>query len=181
MNEAVVIESYNEDWPAMFAELGFMMRSALGGTAVRIDHIGSTSVPGLDAKPILDVQISVSSFEPFGSIREPLEAIGFLYRADNPDLTKRYFRERPGQPRIHIHVRREGSWSQQFALLFRDYLRVHPDAREQYAELKRRLAKRYGADRQGYVDAKGPFIWTVMQQASDWSQAVGWTPGASDA
>lgn len=181
MNEAIKIEPYNEAWPAMFAELGLAMRSALGCTALRIDHIGSTSVPGLDAKPILDVQISVSSFEPFSSIREPLEAIGFLYRADNPDLTKRYFRERPGQRRTHTHVRREGSWSQQFALLFRDYLRVHPGERNEYADLKHRLAEQYGDDRHGYVDAKGPFIWTVMQQASAWSQTVGWTPGASDA
>jgi GrpB-like predicted nucleotidyltransferase (UPF0157 family) len=120
---------YDPEWSVSFAELGGRLRSALGKVALRIDHIGSTAVPGLAAKPIIDVQVSVASLEPIDPFRSPLEECGFVWRQDNPELTKRYFRERPGDPRTHIHVRRVGSFSEQFALLFRDYLRAHPDAR----------------------------------------------------
>jgi GrpB-like predicted nucleotidyltransferase (UPF0157 family) len=84
-------------------------------------------VPGLDAKPVIDIQISVASFEPLDDYRLPMEELGYVYRGDNPERTKRYFRESPGQRRTHIHVRRLGSWSEQFALLFRDYLRANPE------------------------------------------------------
>ena len=109
------------------------LRAALGGAALRIDHIGSTAVPGLAAKPVLDVQISVAAFEPLAAFRAPLEGLGYVYRAANPERTKRYFREPPGGRRTHLHVRLRGHWSEQFALLFRDYLRAHPAAAARYA------------------------------------------------
>src|SRR5262249_11057136 len=127
MVDAIRIVPYDPAWPERFRTLGAALREALGEVALRIDHIGSTSVPGLDAKPIVDIQISVASFEPLDSFRLPIEALGYVFRADNTDLAKRYFREPPGTPRTHIHVRRAGSWSEQFALLFRDYLRTHPE------------------------------------------------------
>jgi GrpB-like predicted nucleotidyltransferase (UPF0157 family) len=104
-----------------------------------------------------------------------------ISRAENPDLTKRYFREPPGERRTHIHVRRTGSWSEQVGLLFRDYLRAHPDDAAQYAELRRSLAATHRENRVEYTNAKAPFIWNVMMRANRWSQAVGWEPGPSDA
>jgi len=157
------------------------LREALGGLALRIDHIGSTSVPGLAAKPIIDIQVSVEAFELCDPLREPMERIGYIWRADNSDLTKRYFRESPGSPRTHVHVRIRGSWSEQFALLFRDYLRVHPEVADQYAAVKQDLARRHRNDRHGYIESKEPFIWRTMRQASTWSQEVGWRAGPSDA
>lgn len=181
MSDKIIIVPYNPEWPDLFRELGRSIRDALGDVAVRIDHIGSTAIPGLAAKPIIDIQISVRSFEPLDAFKEPLHRIGFQYIPDNPDLTKRYFREMPGSRRTHIHVRREGSWSEQFMLLFRDYLRCHPDDCREYANLKYDLAEKYRENRQGYVDAKGPFIWKMMQKANEWSQRTGWMPGESDA
>ncbi len=89
----------------------------------------------------------------------------------------------PGERRIHIHVRRAGSFSEQFALLFRDYLRTHSDIAEQYAQLKMNLAQKYNRveDRQAYTEAKEPFIWSVITQADAWAQLTGWFPGPSDA
>ncbi|MCC2685854.1 MAG: hypothetical protein K0R75_2753 [Paenibacillaceae bacterium] len=110
-----------------------------------------------------------------------LEQIGFLHRADNPDLTKRYFRESAGNRRVHIHVRELGSWSEQYALLFRDYLRSHPEDSVQYANEKYRLMERYQDEREKYVDGKSPIIWTIMEKASQWSQETGWKPGNTDA
>lgn len=181
MPEPVVIVAYDPAWPERFATLGGALREALGQVAVRIDHIGSTAVPGLAAKPVLDVQISVAAFDPLAAYAGPLAALGFAHRADNPDRTKRYFREAPGSPRTHIHVRRAGSWTEQQALLFRDYMRAHEYEARAYAELKRRLATLHRLDRHAYTEAKGDFIWAVLRRADAWSQATGWLPGPSDA
>ncbi|HYH11746.1 MAG TPA: GrpB family protein [Thermomicrobiales bacterium] len=180
-SDPVIVVPYSAEWPERFRALGGELRRALGDVAVRIDHIGSTSVPGLAAKPVIDIQVSVESLEPFEPIRRPLEGIGYIWRFDNPDLTKRYFRERPGTARTHIHVRRQGSWSEQVALLFRDYLRCHPDSAAEYASVKRSLAERYRYQRTSYVAAKEPFIWDILRAGSEWSQAVGWEPGKTDA
>jgi GrpB-like predicted nucleotidyltransferase (UPF0157 family) len=181
MIDPIVVVSYDLEWPRQFELLGRRLRAALGDQAIRIDHIGSTAVPNLAAKPVLDLQISVAALEPVDAYRPALEAAGFSWRPDNPDLTKRYFREQAGSPRTHIHVHRAGSWSEQFVLLFRDYLRAHPAEADAYARLKIELAQQYRDDRPAYVDAKSPFIWTIMQQASEWSQQTGWQPGPSDA
>ena len=176
-----MIVPYDAEWPILFALLGCALRTELGDVALRIDHIGSTSVPGLDAKPIIDVQVSVATFEPLDAYRGPLESLGYVFRADNTERTKRYFRESPGGRRTHIHVRRAGSFSEQFALLFRDYLRAHTEDTRRYAKLKYRLAEAYRHDRHEYTDAKIPHVWEIMAKADRWSQEVGWEPGPTDA
>jgi len=181
MADPVIIVPYDVEWPRLFSSLGKALRTALGETALRIDHIGSTAVPGLDAKPIIDVQISVADLEPLDAYRPSIEGLGFVWRADNPDRTQRYFRERPGARRTHIHVRRFGSWSEQVALLFRDYMRAHPVDAGRYGELKRGLAAAYRDDRLAYTESKSTFIWGIMAQADRWSQDTGWQPAPSDA
>jgi len=181
MPDPIVIVPYDPLWPEHFLELGTALRKVLGETALRIDHVGSTAIPGLDAKPIIDVQISVVSFEPLNAYRIPIESLGFVFRASNPDLTKRYFREGPGERRTHVHVRRVGSWAEQGALLFRDYMRTHEQDARRYAELKYDLAEKFRDDRPGYTTGKDPFIWEILSKADKWSQEIGWKPGTSDA
>ena len=180
MGAPIVIVPYDPGWPGMFAKQGASLRGALGDVALRIDHIGSTSIPGMDAKPIIDIQISVATLDPVDPFRIPLESLGYVWRSNNPELTKRYFREKPGERRTHIHVRKAGSFSQQFPLLFRDYMRAHPGEIRPYAEMKYRLAKEYGEDREGYTVAKGPFVWAVVRKADQWAQDTGWDLGPSD-
>ena len=180
MAKIVTIEPYNPAWPTLFHDLGRRLRAALGDVALRVDHIGSTSIPGLAAKPIIDIQISVRTFEPMELYLLPLERLGFVFRDKNPDLTKRYFRERPGERETHIHVRRAGSFSEQFALLFRDYMRTHPDDVKEYADLKTRLAEEYRHDGLGYTNAKHAFIWLTIAKAAQWAQDTGWGPSPSD-
>jgi GrpB-like predicted nucleotidyltransferase (UPF0157 family) len=172
----VLIVTYDPTWPRRFAALGGRLREALGPVAARIDHIGSTSVPGMAAKPIIDIQISVAAFDPLEVYADPLRSAGFVHRAGNTERTKRYFREAPGERRTHIHVRRAGSFSEQFALLFR----THPDDASGYAELKRRLADQYGYDRHGYTEAKVPHTWQLIRRADEWAQRTGWEPPPSD-
>jgi len=177
----VEIVPYTDEWPRRFRLLSGSMRAALGNTALRIDHIGSTSVPGLAAKPIVDMQISVADFEPLEAFRLPLEGLGYVFRADNPERTKRYFREPLGEPRTHIHVRQRGSWAELFALLYRDYMRSNADEAERYADIKRMLAEKHRNDQPAYTDAKEPYLWELMRRADRWSQDVGWQLGPSDA
>ncbi|WP_207632402.1 GrpB family protein [Occultella kanbiaonis] len=179
-DEASMIVDYDSRWPAEFAERARRLRTGLGDLAVRIDHIGSTAILGLAAKPILDVQISVTSLDPVDAYREQIEQCGFEWRCANPERTKRYFRELSGRRRTHIHVRRAGSFSEQFALLFRDYLRAHPERADEYMAEKRRLAPLLYVDRQQYVSAKEPFVWQTIRLADAWAQTMGWEPGASD-
>lgn len=179
--DPIVIVPYDTQWPERFAHLAKELRTALGEVALRIDHIGSTSIPSLAAKPVIDIQIAVADFEPLAAFRVPIEHLGYVFHPENPELTKRYFREPPGQPRTHIHVRRAGSFDQQLALLFRDFLRLHADVAAHYAALKTELAQHYRTDRDAYTEAKQPFIWQVIAQADIWAQCIGWQPGPSDA
>jgi GrpB-like predicted nucleotidyltransferase (UPF0157 family) len=173
LHQPIELAAYDPAWPTRFAELGRDLRAGLDAVALRIDHIGSTSVPGLAAKPIIDIQVSVADFEPLAAYRLPLEQLGYVYRADNPERTKRYFREPSGRRRTHVHVRRAGSFSEQWALLFRDYLRAHAEVAAEYAAVKQRLALRFRDDRPAYVDAKGPLLWEIIRKADEWAQAQG--------
>lgn len=180
-DDKVIVLPYDEAWPEQFREWGQRLRRALGPAAARIDHIGSTAVPGLAAKPIVDIQISVASFDPWEPVRQSLAHVGLYWREHNPDRSKRYFREAPGERRMHIHVRLSGSWSEQLALLFRDYLRCHEADCAVYADVKRHLAAQYETDRHGYTAAKSDRIWDILRRADRWSQQTGWVPGESDA
>ncbi|MGI2297571.1 GrpB family protein [Paenibacillus sp. GXUN7292] len=174
------ISEYDPSWPLLFEEVGKRLRNSLKEIALRIDHIGSTSVNRLAAKPIIDIQISVSSINNLQEYRSKIEAVGFVFREENPDKTKGYFREVPGTRRTHIHVRQAGSYSEQLSLLFRDYLRTHPEDCIRYVEEKHRLMNLYKQERSRYVEGKEPIIWDIIQKAHHWSQEIGWQAGQSD-
>jgi GrpB-like predicted nucleotidyltransferase (UPF0157 family) len=180
-NDPIVIVAADSHWPQEFRAMATPLRKALGDAALRIDHIGSTAVPGLDAKPVIDVQVSVATLEPDSPFRAPLESLGYVAPAANLDRSKRFFREAAGGRRTHVHVRRAGSFDEQLNLLLRDYLRTHSQDRDAYARAKRELAARFRTDREGYVRAKEPTVWSLLLRAHDWLQETGWSPGPSDA
>jgi GrpB-like predicted nucleotidyltransferase (UPF0157 family) len=181
------IEPYSEAWPRDFARLAKLIRSTLGDRALRIDHIGSTSVRDLDAKDTIDVQVTVADLDD----AQPLLAAGFQEFAvpgdhrppgeDGPeqDWQKRLFFQPDHERRSNVHVRVEGRPNQRYALLFRDYLRGHPRSAEAYAELKRRLAAEL-RDTATYAEVKDPACDLIAVAAEDWAAAVGWAPGPSD-
>lgn len=179
--DPILLEPYSTDWPLLFRELGKKIRNKLGRIAIRIDHIGSTAIPNISAKPVIDVQISVEVLEPVEPIRLPLEELGFIFRKNNIEKTKHYFREKPGERRTHIHVRKIGSWHQQFPLLFRDYLRKNDIDARLYENEKRELAKLYRDNRVAYVEGKMKIFWEIIYRADRWAMVTGWEPGESDA
>lgn len=180
MEDPWKISKHDPEWKSLFTDIASKLRPSLGDLAIRIDHVGSTSVAGLDAKPIIDIQISVLNYDDILSYKTKIEKVGFVLREENPDRTKRYFRELPGTRRTHIHVRQAGSFSEQITLLFRDYLRVHTADCLRYAQEKHRLMELYRNERPKYVEGKGPIVWDIIQKAHTWSQEVGWKPGKSD-
>ena len=133
--------------------------AALGMIAVRIEHVGSTAVPGLAAKPIIDIQISVERMHPRDRFVDPLEGLGYEFVPDPTDTEHEYFKkEIEGVRRHQIHVCPVGSEWERRHLAFRDHLRAHPDDAARYAELKRRLAAEHPNDILSYIDAKEPFV-----------------------
>jgi GrpB-like predicted nucleotidyltransferase (UPF0157 family) len=169
-------------WPRLFRDRAAAIRQLLDDRAERIDHIGSTAVPGLAAKPVIDVQVSVADLDPLEPIEAALGALGYEYQPDNLDRRKRFFSlDGPDGTRlVNVHVRRSGEWSQQAALLFRDYLRDAPDARARYETEKRRLAAQDWPTVDDYAEAKGDVVWTLLREADRWS-TFGWEVGRSDA
>jgi GrpB-like predicted nucleotidyltransferase (UPF0157 family) len=189
----VEIVPYNNRWPADFAAIGAALRGALGDLALRIDHIGSTSVPGLAAKDRIDVQLTVAGFDRFERIQIALERLGYtgvpgIQRDHEPpgwegpaaQWEKRFFRPPMGQRPTNLHVRAAGRANQRYPLLFRDYLRAHPRSAAAYAELKRRLADNL-RDLDTYPDVKDPACDLIIAAAEDWAAAVGWQLEPSDA
>ena len=180
-DDPVVMVPYDVRWPDEFRSIGQALRKALGPIALRIDHVGSTAVPGLDAKPVIDVQVSMERLEPEDRYVPRLEELGYRFDPENPDRTKRFFVGRDGDRRTHVHIRRRGSFDEQLNLLFRDFLRTHPEAAKEYSSAKRDLAKRHRDDRGAYVQAKDPTVWSLLRRAHDWAQSSGWQAGATDA
>ena len=161
---------YDARWPAAFEAEAARIRAALGRVAVRIDHHGSTAVPGLAAKPIIDIQVSVAAIEPMDFYRHPLGSIGYIH-APHPDDSFCPFFHRPDSwPHTHhVHVVCAGGAEERRTLAFRDYLRDHPEVAREYAELKLRLAPMFSAEtfasRQAYAEAKTEFVEHVTADA----------------
>ena len=173
--DPIEIVAYDHSWPGRFEMMRARLAAALGPTARRIDHVGSTAVTGLAAKPIIDVQVSVPDVEDEGAFRAPIEALGFVLRFVEPG--HRYFRPPPGLPRLwQVHVCSLGSRWERDHLLFRDYLRAHPRRAADYAALKRRLVGEFRHQRIAYTDAKAPFIEETLALAEAWAAEVGWQP-----
>ena len=184
----VIISAYQPSWPEEFRTIGGRIRELVGATAVRIDHIGSTAVPGLGAKDVIDVQVTVGDLDMANAVAWPLRAAGFrqgnafvydefpaLAKGD-PDLRKLYLREPEGVRRTHIHIRELGRFNQRYPLLFRDYLRASPTVRTEYEVAKRRAAQLFPDRIDGYLSLKDPVVHIFYEAAALWAATVGWMP-----
>jgi GrpB-like predicted nucleotidyltransferase (UPF0157 family) len=170
VNLTLDVVAYDPHWPAAFAAEAGRLRAALGEIALRIDHNGSTAVPGLAAKPVIDIQVSVAELQQMDLYRRPLQSIGYTHVPHPDDAFCPFFhRPREWPHTHHVHVVRAGDAEERRTLAFRDYLREHPDAAQEYAELKQWLAAQFSADsfgsRQAYADAKTEFIERIVAAA----------------
>lgn len=164
--DRIVVVDYDSAWPARFDAWKGALSAALGSNAVRIEHVGSTAVPGLPAKPIIDVQISVTDLTDEASYVPQMRPLGLQLRSR--DAYHRYFRPEPERLRdVHVHVCEVGSQWEADHLRFRDYLRTHPDACTRYAAAKRAAAATWADDGFAYTDAKTEVILDIMQNAAE--------------
>lgn len=161
-------------WPARYQDEAGRIRAALGDRVVRLEHVGSTSVPGLAAKPIVDIQLSLASLEPRQAYVAALAGLGYRHVADGIEPDHEYFsREDDGRRAFQIHACRAGSDWERRHLAFRDWLRVHPDDARAYEDLKRHLASAHPRDLMTYVDGKTPFIREIEDRALAGRPSVG--------
>ena len=173
----VEIVPYDPAWSTRFAEYREQLRAALGSVALRIDHVGSTAVPGLPAKPVIDIQVAVADLSDEPAYRGPLEALGLALRYREPGW---WFFRPPAPPRTHhVHITEAGSARERLQLLFVAYLRHDPARRDAYAAVKHELAERYRDDRIAYTEAKTEFIRETLEVAEEWACSSGWTVGVA--
>jgi GrpB-like predicted nucleotidyltransferase (UPF0157 family) len=159
---------YDQSWPDRYAGWEARLSAQLGNAGQRIEHVGSTSVPGLAAKPVIDIQVSMPDLAAEGLYTAQLERAGvqLRYRDDQ----HRFFRPFPGRPwDVHVHVCAAGSRWERRHLLFRDYLRVSAEARVAYVEVKFAAAHLWRGDRMGYNAAKTRVILDIMGKAETWA------------
>jgi GrpB-like predicted nucleotidyltransferase (UPF0157 family) len=193
MPARVRVVPYDEAWPLRAEADLRTLTEALGDLVLHAAHIGSTAIPGMAAKDILDLQLSVWDLdEALAAFDGPLAGLGYTrpFRDErdhvpasddsNPALwVKRYWRRR-NHPAgdVNLHVRVVGSPNERLALLFRDYLRAHPDAIAAYSEFKRVLADAVGG-LEPYTEVKDPVVDVVVAAAADWASQVEWQPHGS--
>lgn len=170
MGAPVVIVDYDPQWPALYAEEKRRILTVIGDAVIAIEHIGSTAVPGLGAKPIIDIMAAVRRLPDAEQCVEPLRTIGFEYVPEYNDVIpeRRYFHKGPAEARTHhLHMVELTSDFWEKHLLFRDLLRTHPEEARRYCQLKKELATKLGSAREAYTEAKTSFIESAMAKARD--------------
>ncbi len=190
--------AYLSVWQDHYSSIEKNLNKAFGTRATRIDHIGSTAVPGLVAKPVIDVQVTVDSLAVISEVVKPLEHQGFYFRADvdkdrpppwerdSPEQwRKAYFKSNdPANVPAHIHVRESGRKNQRYALLFRDYLRSNPRACDAYGSFKLKIAELVGPKSESggtgpYLDLKDPVFDLIADSAERWAGQINWSIDSS--
>jgi GrpB-like predicted nucleotidyltransferase (UPF0157 family) len=167
-DEPVRVDSYDHSWPARFEQEHPGLEKALGDSITGgIHHVGSTSVPGLDAKPIIDILVGVADLEASRASIEPLAGVGYMYAPYRPDEMLWFCKPDPAHRTHHLHLVPTDSSRFRSELAFRDYLRTHPEVAEEYATLKRRLASQFEHNRAAYTEAKADFIRDVLDRVPD--------------
>ena len=168
-DDTVVIVDYDPLWPTLFEEERARIELTIAAFSASIDHMGSTAVPGLCAKPIVDLLVTVEAFGTPERYIPALGPLGYVFRADPANTERHAFGKRDAQgrrpvPGYNLHIVQQGGREHWRTRAFRDYLRMHPEAAQEYGDLKRRLAVTYGSDRDAYTRAKTAFVRSIEAQ-----------------
>ena len=164
-NNVITLAEYDPAWPQVYAQKAAAIRVALGERALLLEHVGSTSVPGLAAKPLIDILLVVADSADEATYVPALEAQGYILRVREPD----WFQHRVlkgADPETNLHVFSPGCIEIRRMLLMRDWLRTHPDDRALYERTKRDLAQRQWKYIQNYADAKSEVVEAILARAS---------------
>ncbi len=162
MSEPIQIVPYDPAWPVTLQTLRSRLYDAVGHLAVAVEHVGSTAVSGLAAKPILDVDVVMRSASDLADAICRLGGIGYVHLGDQGVPGREAFAGPQGSPQHHLYLVVQGSEALRNHVQFRDYLRAHPDKAAEYSLLKRKLALRFRDDRDGYTEGKTEFVKGVL-------------------
>jgi GrpB-like predicted nucleotidyltransferase (UPF0157 family) len=167
MSEPVVIVDYDPAWPARYEALRAAIAAALGELAAEIVHLGSTAVPGLAAKPVIDLNVLLRSKDDLPAVIERLAGLGYVHEGDLGIVGREAFATPPGYGAHdhHLYVCAPDWPGHADQIAFRDYLRAHPSAARAYARMKRTLAARHRNNRAAYANAKAGFVAAVLKRA----------------
>ena len=167
--DEVVIAAYDPAWPEVFAGEAQAIRQALGDTFVAIEHVGSTAIPGLSAKPVIDIAVGVTSLVEAEAKISALEALGYDCRGENGIPGRLFFRKGLIEFRRthHLHLVEAGHEQWASMILFRDYLRSHPGDAQRYEALKRALAVKFQDNRKAYTNGKARFVQATLAKAKN--------------
>jgi len=165
--DEVILAEYDPSWPEVFVGEAQAIRQALGDVLVGVEHVGSTAIPGLAAKPIIDILVGVTILAEAEAKVPALEALGYDCRGENGIPGRLFFRKgvREFRRTHHLHMVELGHEQWAPMLAFRDYLRSHPEAARQYEDLKRELAAKFYDNRKAYTDGKAGFVNAVLAKA----------------
>jgi GrpB-like predicted nucleotidyltransferase (UPF0157 family) len=161
----IIVTDYDAEWPLHFEEIAQPVRDAVADLGATVEHVGSTSVPGLAAKPIIDIDVVVGSADDVPAAIERLRSLGYLYQGDKGIKGREAFMWPSGARPHHLYVVVQGSQPYLDHVEFRNFLRNHPKVAREYAALKSKLAEHHGDDRLGYTDAKTEFVTGVLRAA----------------
>jgi len=160
----VEVEAYNVEWPQTFERIRRFAWPAVRHAAMSLEHVGSTSVPGLRAKPAVDACIVVASRRDIPHVVKALSKLGYIHRGDLGVPDREAFERPPSLPKHHLYASHRGSLSLRNHLGLRDYLRAHPEAANEYGDLKESLARRFSEDIDGYIAGKTEFILAILRK-----------------
>ena len=170
----MILVPYDKTWPLEFEAEAAAIERACDELPIRLEHIGSTSIPGLAAKPVIDILAGRPSNVSGEKYVAAFKAIGYEHKGAYGIPGRNYFRK--GAPRTHhVHLVSRTSAQWRDHLLFRDYLRAHPDVASEYETIKRELATMYVQDKERYTDAKSPFVRSIVRRAIEEGYEVGGT------
>lgn len=158
---------YDPGWAVLFEEEKTRVSQALGDLALDIQHVGSTAIPGGVAKPIIDIGIAVESFEAAFACVKPMEDLGYGYAGENGIPRRHYFVKHNPATTHHIHMFEFTSNQWRDHILFRDYMRSHPEAVQAYTDLKLQLLEQFPMNREAYTEGKAEFIRSIVETASE--------------
>jgi GrpB-like predicted nucleotidyltransferase (UPF0157 family) len=160
----VEVTAYNPEWPRTFEQIRAVVWPAVQHASMALEHVGSTSVPGLRAKPVIDACIVVASRRDIPYVVKALHALGYEHRGELGVPDRHAFRSPASMPRHHLYASPRGSVSLKNHLGLRDYLRTHPDAAQAYGDLKASLAAKFPEDMDAYIAGKTEFILAILRQ-----------------
>ena len=174
----VEVVPHDSSWRETFDAEASAVARALGDTVQEVHHIGSTAIPGIYAKPVIDLLVEVKSFADVDNHNEPMNRLGYEAMGEYGIPGRRYFRKdsTAGVRTHHVHVFKQGSAEGVRHLAFRDYMKAHPDEAQAYSELKQRLARAHPDDIESYMDGKDAFIKEVDRKAARWRTEKGDAP-----